>query len=526
MNKGVIAFYLRLSDEDENRLQGESNSIKSQREILTEYVKGRAEFAGYQIVEFCDDGYSGTHFERPQVQRLLAGVRRGEISCIAVKDFSRFGRNYIEVGNYLEQVFPFFGVRFLSVHDCFDSDTAVFSGEFFDVAFKNLVYDLYSKDLSEKIKSVRRTKAEQGKFIGAYAPYGYLKAPEQRLVADPEAAPVVQSIFAMAIEGIPRAQIAKKLNENGIPSPLMLRELRGQHFPCNHVNGKCVWRTSAVSAILKDQRYAGDSVYGKVRPRAVGSRRQQTLPQEQWVIVQNTHEAVVPRETFQEVQRMFAKRAYTRGTECAPLAGKVRCAACGHAISRAKRARSNGIWTAEYRCALQDMTAEFGCYSGRIQESKIEEAVLTVLRCMSALVMNMELARAAEDANQEKIAQTEKLLIQYRNEVSGLRRKRLAKYEAYQRGIISREAFVAAKKEIDRNIEKILSDSEREQTKFCQIKSAGEQTAKARMRIETFAPFDALTRETAVAFVKQIFICEDGSLRIEWQFRDLFLALT
>ena len=172
------------------------------------------------------------------------------------------------------------------------------------------------------------------------------------------------------------------------------------------------------------------------------------------------------------------------------------------------------------------MTAEFGCYSGRIQESKIEEAVLTVLRCMSALVMNMELARAAEDANQEKIAQTEKLLIQYRNEVSGLRRKRLAKYEAYQRGIISREAFVAAKKEIDRNIEKILSDSEREQTKFCQLKSAGEQTAKARMRIETFAPFDALTRETAVAFVKQIFICEDGSLRIEWQFRDLFLALT
>ena len=147
MKKHGIGLYLRLSDEDGREFR-ESNSITSQRDILKNYVRSHREFADYYMAEFCDDGYSGTNFARPGVQKLLDQVRAGVISVIMVKDFSRFGRNYIEVGNYLEQVFPFLGIRFISVNDGFDSGVSDFSGEFFDVAFKNLAHDLYSKDLS------------------------------------------------------------------------------------------------------------------------------------------------------------------------------------------------------------------------------------------------------------------------------------------------------------------------------------------------------------------------------------------
>ncbi|MPM77448.1 hypothetical protein SDC9_124451 [bioreactor metagenome] len=188
----TIGIYLRLSDEDENGK--ESDSIKGQREIIHDYLLKNQYLASYETLEFCDDGFSGTDFQRPGVTELLRRAQDGEISCIIVKDFSRFGRNYIEVGNYLEQVFPFLGIRFISVNDNFDSDKVSNNGEFIGRAFQNLIYDLYSRDLSLKISTGKRVKAEQGKFITAFAPYGYQKSKEQKLVVDEESAPVVERI--------------------------------------------------------------------------------------------------------------------------------------------------------------------------------------------------------------------------------------------------------------------------------------------------------------------------------------------
>jgi len=199
--KKILAEYIRLSQEDEN--QGESNSIRNQRELLNAFVESSPDLSQYEVVEFCDDGYSGTNFDRPGVKSLLDEVRAGNIQCIIVKDLSRFGRNYIDIGDYLEQIFPFLGVRFISVNDHFDSNDFDGTTGGLDVGFRNLIYSLYSKDLSQKVRSAKKTRMEKGEFIGSHAPYGYAKSSENRkkLVVDEKAAAVVRRIFAMANEG-------------------------------------------------------------------------------------------------------------------------------------------------------------------------------------------------------------------------------------------------------------------------------------------------------------------------------------
>lgn len=519
MKNHVIGLYLRLSDEDDREFQ-ESNSITSQREILKNYVRNHREFADYNTVEFCDDGYSGTNFARPGVQKMLEQIRAGMISIIMVKDFSRFGRNYIEVGNYLEQIFPFLGIRFVSVNDGFDSGVSDFSGEFFDVAFKNLVYDLYSKDLSEKIISVRQMKARQGKFITPYAPYGYLKSPEQKLVPDREAASVVRRIFHMALEGVPKAHIANTLNREGILTPLMLRRQRGEHFPCKTVNEKSVWRTASVFSILKDQRYVGDTVYGKVKPTAVGSGKDHAVPREQWIIVPNTHEAIVSREVFERVNLGIQKRSSYHREKEAPLEGKVRCAGCNRIISRVKRIRSRGTKGATYRCGIQNMTKEFGCCPQTIEESQIEAAILTMLRKMAAVVADEGIAEVSKQSSASKTEETEKLLIRCETEVDRLASQKLERYEAYKDGLVSREAFIREKAALEERKGILLEEIEKYRKKLYDDKCVEAGEPDTASQLGQFAPFETLTREMVETFVEQVYICQDGSLRIQWKFKD------
>lgn len=204
-----IGIYLRVSKEDEES-EIESNSIKNQRELISHFVKERDEFNACKLVEFLDDGYSGRNFERPEIQKLLRGVKKKEIQCIIVKDFSRFGRNYIEIGDYLEQIFPFLGVRFISINDNYDSEKADGMQKGLDLAIRNLIYDLYSKDLSKKILSSLEIKKVKGDFLGTSAPYGYKKDKNKknRLVIDKEAAKIVTKIFELSIEGKKRKEIA------------------------------------------------------------------------------------------------------------------------------------------------------------------------------------------------------------------------------------------------------------------------------------------------------------------------------
>lgn len=307
----VTAIYLRISDEDENPGEArESESISGQRFLLTDFVRGHRELSESRIIELVDDGFSGTNFDRPGIKKLLEMAKTHQVNCIVVKDFSRFGRNYLEVGNYLEQIFPFLGIRFLSVNDHFDSSENIGAAGAIEVGFKNIIHEAYSKDLSEKIRSVRRMMAEQGKFVTAFAPYGYRKseATKNQLIVDAECAVVVRRIFDLFLSGMGNTAIARLLNKEEIPSPYMVRTQRKENFHRNGCKEENHWTAGTVSRILSDQRYVGDAVYGKVSPKEIGSKKEVRVPEENWIIVPDAHPCIVKRELFEAVR--FSKKKY------------------------------------------------------------------------------------------------------------------------------------------------------------------------------------------------------------------------
>lgn len=274
----AVAVYIRISMEDGDMQEGktESGSITNQRALLQKYISGKEEFRGAAVQEFFDDGYTGRNFERPGFQRMLEQCRMGKIGCIVVKDLSRLGRNYVEVGNLLEQVFPFLGIRVVSVNDGYDSDA--FSGQTggLDVAFKNLVYNLYSKDLSNKVKSAVNTRMKRGEYIGPFGIFGYQKDPEDvhKLVIDEEAAGIVRRIFRMVGDGMPRKEVVRVLNEENVPTAAVYKQRKGctrDWFPDGKKGG---WNTSMVAKIIQDERYAGHMVGHRKVYESFDSKRQ------------------------------------------------------------------------------------------------------------------------------------------------------------------------------------------------------------------------------------------------------------
>ena len=228
----ILALYIRLSladEETKSGIQDESDSITNQRNFIQKFIQNNEELAGFRQKEFYDDGYSGKNFDRPGFQKLLEMCRKGEINCIIVKDFSRLGRNYVEVGNLIEQVFPFLGIRVLSINDHYDSSRLNGMTGGMDIAFKNLVYNLYSKDLSQKVKSAVTTRMKKGEYCAPFALFGYCKSKEDihKLEIDPEAAEIVRRIFLMVIDGIQRQAIANRLNSEGVPTPAVYKQRKG-----------------------------------------------------------------------------------------------------------------------------------------------------------------------------------------------------------------------------------------------------------------------------------------------------------
>ena len=304
----VIALYMRISKED-LFLQQESNSILYQRAMLKEYVSRY--FKEYQLLEFVDDGYSGTNFNRPSVAKLLECVRRKLIQCIIVKDFSRFSRDYIELGSYVEQIFPFMGVRFISINDHYDSEQIQGGIGTMDVSFKFLLYDLYSKDLSVKVKTALNIQKEMGNYISANSPFGYEKGKENKhmLFIKEDEAIVVKRIFDMTLNGYTCKQIAGQFNKEGIKTPKQFKmkakktdDLKKDKI-IDKTNDKTLeWHSATVDHILKNQIYVGDMIYGKYYKKEVGGKNY-LKPRSEWKVYRHHHEAIISRFIFEKAQK-------------------------------------------------------------------------------------------------------------------------------------------------------------------------------------------------------------------------------
>ncbi len=391
------ALYIRLSREDEG--DGPSQSVSNQRALLEDYAKKR-EIIVHDL--YIDDGYSGTGFERPGFLRMLRDIEAKQVDLVITKDLSRLGRDYILTGHYMERYFPEHGVRYISLLDGIDTGIESSANEI--TPFRAIMNDMYAKDISKKITSVKREKQRRGLFIGGKAIFGYQKHPTEknRIVIDEGAAPIVRRIFAMALSGESCRGIAAQLNREQIPTPSVYAALTpGRLGPYAGL-----WSSERISELLQNETYIGSTVQGRIKKLSYKSKKRIRQPKEDWIVVENTHEAIIDRETFQAVQKLIAGRRRTRSrTHEHLLKGLIFCHACGTPLSVICRKNAAGEDVLYYVCRTYQRFPKAGiCTSHCIGEKRVREAVLdTILaRCAPYLTEDFLLPIAEAYAMEER----------------------------------------------------------------------------------------------------------------------------
>ena len=362
----IIALYIRLSTED---IKINSLSIENQKYALHQYVESVADFDGAEVQEFVDNGFSGTSFERPAVQRLLALVQKGAVNCIIVKDFSRFGRNSTEVEYYLERVFPLYNIRFIALNDGYDSTQLRGDTGGINVAFQYLLNELYSRDLSTKYKSAKFTKFRRGEYQSKICPYGYKKSSDGRIEPDKESANTVQLIFTLAQQGLGAKQIVKALYDRNIPTPA---EYKAAHGFSGHdiFRSNGIWHESTIARILGDERYTGMYIMGKREVTEVGGHRVRLKDESEWIKIPGHHPAIVSKELYDQVQALRPHtKCVKKNVNTYPLRGKVFCGSCGHAMSRTSSKNP------AYICRHSQVDDAAPCHGLRILEEELERIV-------------------------------------------------------------------------------------------------------------------------------------------------------
>lgn len=397
------ALYVRLSRDDDN--EGDSNSIAHQIEILTKYAAAHG-ITNYKIYK--DDGYSGTSFNRPGFQEMLADIESGLVSMVVVKDMSRFGRNYLEVGLYTEIRFPEMGVRFVAVNDGVDSENQQ-DNDF--TPFRNIINEWYAKDTSKKIRAVFRNKGLSGQRLSTNAPYGYIRGEDGGLIIDEETSPVVELIFELCVEGNGPGKIARMLKEREIPTPGTITFQRTGRTRNYHPDNPCGWTSDTVAGILDQDAYLGQTTNFKTTKLSFKSKKTIVNPPEKWVVFQDTHKAIIQRGTWELVRKIREQRRRpTKMGEMGMFSGLAFCADCG---ARLYHCRS-GSWTYEQECyTCSSYRTRKGCSAHYIRAVVLEQLVLQNLQRVVAYaqddedefvrgVMEKKLAAQAAEREQAK----------------------------------------------------------------------------------------------------------------------------
>ena len=524
------ALYLRLSKEDGDVASGsknESNSIANQKSLIMDYLQSRPEFRVVSIRE--DDGFSGTDFNRPAFQAMMEDVKKGVINCIIVKDLSRFGRNYIEVGRYLEKLFPMLGIRFIAVNDNYDSLEADTAHDIV-VPFKNLINDSYCRDLSVKIRSHLAIKRKNGEFIGAFACYGYLKDENNRnqLVVDTYAGQVVKDIFRMKINGMSQYRIADALNEQGILSPMEYKKYLGSHFESSFkVNPKAVWTAKAVTRILTNEVYTGVLVQGKQTTPNHKVKVRQEVDETDWIRVENAHESLIDRVLFDIVQNLMGRdtRTSPNETQVFPLSGLVYCGDCGHPMVRkisrytkkekADTAQTYGYFLCSEKCG------KGGCSWHRISENDLMGAVLGAVNLHIQKVLDVQ-----EALKQIENAPSRQLMIQKYLERLSMKeeerkkaeRLKIGIYEDLKDGLLDKEEYQKLKAEFDSRIAEVDAAVKELKRQIAGLEGSRTANAPWMNYFQQFGRLEQLTRWAAAIIINKILVYEDNRIKITFNF--------
>lgn len=375
-----VGIYCRLSNDDER--DGESVSIENQKLLLQRYVLER----GWNLYDtYIDDGYSGTNFNRPGVKRLIEDAKAKRINVIIVKDLSRFGRNYIEFGQYTDYLFPSLGCRFIALNNGIDTESQ--NGSTDVMCFLNLFNEFYSRDTSKKVKAVKKACAESGKFMGTYPSFGYKRDPEDKhhLIIDEETAPIVRRIFAMRASGVPYRKIATTLNEEGIQPPgVRYYQRKGETDPrrTNHL-----WADATIKSIIRNEVYIGNMVQGKYGTLSYKSRKLINKPKDEWICVEGTHEPIISRDVWDTVVSIDKNGVRKRKTEDGVksiFAGLVYCADCGfrmrnHVEKFQHKDGEKGRYSS-FMCGNYSRSGRSACTAHIVYENALTEIVLQDIR--------------------------------------------------------------------------------------------------------------------------------------------------
>lgn len=530
------AIYLRLSKEDGDVTVGGKNasdSIANQKSLIEDFLKDKQEIQVVSVRE--DDGYSGVDFNRPGFLLMLEEIKQGTVDCIVVKDLSRFGRNYIEVGRYLEKLFPVLGVRFIAVNDNYDS-LYVDAAQDIVMPFQNLINDSYCRDLSVKIRSHLAVKRKKGEFLGAFACYGYCKHPENKhqLVIDSYAGAVVQDIFRMKLHGCSQYKIAEKLNAQGILSPLEYKHSRGLRLETGfQVNPRALWSAKAVSRILTNEVYTGVLVQGRQTTPNYKVKVRQPVAKEDWVRVEHAHAPLISPCLFEIVQTLLQRDTRTSPAAEAvfPLAGLLYCGDCGQPMVRKTAACSlkeaGDFAVRKYAYFVcQGKSRDKVCSWHRIREKDLLNAVLQALNHhlknvldLQTALKDMENAPAAAGLIQKYEARIE----QKKEELKKAERRSLDVYEDWKDGLLDAEEYRKFKQEFDGRI----AAAQAAIRGFCQEAAVWKEAhALPSAWMEEFkktGELQELTRLAAAINIHRILVYEDQRITVLFNFEDVFM---
>lgn len=516
----TVAKYLRISNEDTDRNQAaktESDSIANQRDLLSDFISRMSEFDGADIIEFCDDGWSGKNFTRPAVQEMLGMACEGKIQCIVVKDMSRFGRDYLEVGNYISRVFPFLGIRFIAVNDGYDSIRPA-DTDSLETSFKTLLYDLYSRDLSKKVRSAKKRKAENGEFLSPFAPYGYVKDTERKnhLIIDEEAAGNVRRIFQMAADGQTTEQIARELNIEHVPTPMKQKRREGCRREWKSICWDNFWTRNAVGVILRDERYIGTNIYGKRVRDEVGKSHTVKNRREDWTAVENAHEGIVSRSEFeraQEAMRKFTEHPCSPSGR--PFNKKIRCGICGHIMARIGRKNPY------YICRTPSVTDAYACPTGRMPEKDFMDVLKAQLHAQALYALDT--SRIWEEKHRREkqdVKSIQKSISILRETYTALERHIRELYEKNIFGEIDKETYLKEKNAAAEKRDSIRAEIDALEAKLQNARADGKLENKFVDSFSKYAEIDKLTAEIVSDVLQEIIVYPGGRFHIVWNYGD------
>ena len=488
-----VGIYLRLSNDDGDKQ--ESDSIASQRNIILNFIERNTDLVFKQ--EYIDDGYTGTNFSRPGFERLLQDIEAGTINCVVCKDLSRLGRNYVLTGQYLEQYFPMKGVRFIAINDNYDSFHSSANDDFM-MPIRNVFNAHYSKDISRKVKSSLKTKQASGEFIGAFACYGYIKDPDDKhkLLIDEEAAAIVRRIFKLYISGYGKISIVNLLNNEKIPCPSEYKKMHGMKY-CNNrrMNYTTYWTYSTIHNILRNEMYIGTMVQNKSERKTVRGKAT-AMSQDDWIKVNNTHEAIIDLETWRITQELLKRRGRQLNFESTTglFAGFIRCGDCGRAMAKIKR--GSDIF---YLCGTYKWYSSKLCTSHSVRQSVLEELILQRL--------NEELSKLEDSdfVKQPKSVRKQISTQQYQDKLNQLYKLKKDSYEDYKRGLLTKEEYLLYKEDYSK--EEALVKGQMEAMK----KSMQEKDERSEWieNLKKYRKIDKLDRSILACILDGITVYED-----------------